>query len=62
MGRRIRRLVLQNNQQLPQFPPLPLGFGGVDFLDLLIDFKFLLRLRSFAGSLINQAQLAVRFA
>jgi len=57
-----RWLVLQNNQELPKFPPLPFDFGSLCFLSLLIRLKFFLRLPFLIRSLISQSELAVRFA
>ena len=55
-------LVFQNNQELPKFLLLPFGFGGFCFLGLLIRFKFLLRFRFLARSLVHQTKLTVRFS
>src|ERR1017187_6082328 len=52
----IRCLVLENKEELPEFPPLPLDRGSLGFVELLVLFEFDLRLCPVANPLVRQAR------
>jgi len=57
-----RWLVLQNEEELPKFSPLPLDCGGFRLLELFVLLDFALRLGILPNPLICQAEPIVSLA